>query len=134
MNVNQFFLSYIKEDFYSQFIPMIFEKVVKQYLIKRNKEGIIKPSFSKIGTYWYDDIKNKKNGQFDVVTYDTMGYVFYEVKYTNSKINDNVVAKEILKISFLGLNYRKLGFVSKNGFDVTEKDKYILISLDEIYI
>lgn len=48
--------------------------------------------FSHIGTYYFNDSKkNKKNGQFDFVTTDENGYIFYEVKFTNDSIGTTVL-------------------------------------------
>lgn len=41
-------------------------------------ENVIELIFSR---YWYDDPANKTNGEFDVVTHDPRGYVFYEAKF-----------------------------------------------------
>lgn len=76
--------------------------------------------------------KIKKNGQFDIVTKDENGYIFYEVKYKNQKITDKIINEEIIQLSNLNINYYNLGFISKSGFDVS-KDNYIYITLDDIY-
>ena len=39
-----------------------------------------------LGKYYYDDPKNKVNGEFDVVTLDKFGYIFYEVKFRKKRI------------------------------------------------
>ena len=41
-------------------------------------ENVIELIFSR---YWYDDPANKTNGEFDVVTHNPHGYVFYEAKF-----------------------------------------------------
>lgn len=41
-------------------------------------ENVIELIFSR---HWYDDPANKTNGEFDVVTHDPRGYVFYEAKF-----------------------------------------------------
>lgn len=126
-----FFDKFIKDDFFNSYIPFQFEGVVKEYLIIKNKQNFTNP-FYKIGTYWYDDKINKINGQFDVVTFDDFGYTFYEVKYRNSLIDIKIVEEEIQQLEKIGINYTKLGFVSKKGFNLDEND-YILYTLDDIY-
>ena len=56
--------------------PHIFERICKQYLIIKNKNGEIDPVFEKIGKYYYDNPIEHTNGEFDVVTEDEKGYVF----------------------------------------------------------
>lgn len=133
MNTLVFYKTFIQDDFESKYIPSIFENIVKQYLIINNKKEDVVNPFYQIGTYWYDDPKNKVNGQFDVVTIDKMGYIFFEVKYQNKPINDGVVNDEISQLAKLKVNYYNLGFVSKSGFNLNEKNNYILIDLNDLF-
>ena len=127
-----FFDNCILDNFKSQFVPNVYENIVKQFLILRNRDGLIKPPFTKIGTYYYDDPKHKKNGQFDVVTFDENGYVFYEVKFTKELIGNHVLNEEINQLKELDINYYKLGFVSKSG-STLDKNKYNLYDLNDVY-
>lgn len=133
VEINEFYDTIIKPKLNEIYIPKIFEDVTKQYLIKLNKAKKLTPSFMKIGTYWYDDKQNKVNGQFDVVTNDSNGYIYYEVKYTNATIDDRVVREEKEQLQALNLKYYKLGFVSKTGFNISNPNDYILIGLNDIY-
>ena len=108
-----FYDNYIEEGFLNDFVPKAFEKIAKQYLIRKNREELIKPFIEDIGTYWYDNPKEKKNGQFDLVT--------------------KFVKEEISQIAETNLNPINYGFVSKSGFDISNDNNYILISLDDIY-
>ena len=98
-----------------------------------NKRHAISPILYKIGKYYYDDPKNKVDGEFDVVTLSKDGYDFYEVKSTDAKLNDAVIKEELCQLKKLGIKYNKLGFISKSGFDVKENFGCELISLDDIY-
>lgn len=60
MNNKEFYDKFIKKDFEEKFIPKIFENISRQYLEIKNKKNQIIPPFYNIGTYWYDDKKNKK--------------------------------------------------------------------------
>lgn len=132
LDPEQFFNEFVKDDFEKFLIPNVFEDVAKEYLIIKNKRSEINPPFSLIGTYWYDDTKSKRKGQFDLVTYDKLGYTFYEVKYTNSFIDEHIVNEEIRQLKNANINYYNLGFVSKKGF-INVNDSYRLITLDDIY-
>ena len=131
MDALTFYNIFIKEDFETKYIPLIFENIAKQYLIIKNKTNYVNP-FYKIGTYWYDNKVNKTNGQFDIVTFDNNGYVFYEVKYTNEKINNTIINNEIKQLEKINISYYNLGFISKNGFNINNNN-YILITLEDIY-
>lgn len=122
----------IAEEFESRTVPLVFEEIAKQYLIRENKKGKIKPPFVNIGTYWYDP-KEKKNGQFDVVGQNKDGYVFFECKWSKKPIDQKVTDEELRQIGETSLNPAMYGFVSKSGFDIKEKSPHWLISLDDLY-
>lgn len=103
-----------------------------QYLIRKNKKGLINPIIEDIVTYWYDNPKERK-GKFDLVTKSKDGYIVYEVKFTNSKIDNHIINEEILQVAKTNLNPINYGFISKSGFNITNDNNYILISLDDIY-
>ncbi len=128
-----FYENYIINDFMNTIVPKVFEKISKEYLIRKNKKGLITPYLEDIGTYWYDCPKQKKNGQFDLVTKSSDGYTVYEVKYTNSKIDDRVVNEKIEQLKNTSIYPAKLGFISKSGFNITNDNDYVLITLDDIY-
>ena len=133
MSPGDFFEEFISNDFETYLIPKEFENITKQYLAILNKRKEIDPVLYKIGKYYYDLPKEKKNGEFDVVTLSKNGYDFYEVKFTSKPIDDAVVNEELFQLSKANIKYNKLGFVSKNGFNITNKDDYYLITLDDIY-
>ncbi len=133
MSSDAFYDNYIIDDFLSVVVPKVFEKISKQYLIRMNKMGNIKPVIEEIGTYWYDNPKEKRNGQFDLVTKSKDGYDFYEVKFTSKSLDDSVVNEELYQLTQANIKYNKLGFISKSGFSICNNMDYYLISLDDIY-
>lgn len=133
MDPEIFYDKYIDEDFETKYVPKIFENICKQYLIRLNKEGLTEETFEKIGKYYYDDPVNKKNGEFDIVTLDDKGYIFYEAKFRKEPITESMVKEEILQVNQTGLSCYKYGFISKAGFCCESSDDRILISLDELY-
>ena len=133
MNSEIFYDKYINEDFETEYVPKIFENICKQYLIRLNKAGRIEEPFEKIGKYYYDDSINKTNGEFDIVTLDDKGYIFYEAKFRKDPVTESMIKKEILQVNQSGFSCYKYGFISKSGFDCEAADDRILISLDELY-
>lgn len=131
MPIDLFYKEYIERDFLEQYIPKIYEKISRDFLILASKKRLIEP-IKLIGTYWYDDSKNKVNGQFDVVTLDKNGYIFYVVKYIDKQIDEAILNEEIYALTKLNINYYKLGFISKKG-SLLDNDKYNLFSLDDLY-
>ena len=64
------------------------------YLILANRRGVADPVFYDIGTYFFDDVANRRNVQLDVVTEDEKGFTSYECKYTKEAVGKRVVEEE----------------------------------------
>ena len=128
-----FYDRYINEDFETQYVPRIFENICKQYLIRQNRAGKIEPPFDKIGKYYYDDPKTRSNGEFDTVTEDPLGYIFYESKFRREPLSLAMIHEEIKQVQATGLNCYKYGFFSRSGFQCEPTDHMIFIHLDDLY-
>ena len=133
MDAEVFYNKYIEEDFENKYVPKRFEEICKQYLIRQNKAGEMNEIFEKIGKYYYDDPVNKRNGEFDIVTLDDKGYIFYEAKFRKDPISEQTIKIEIEQVNHTGLNCYKYGFISKSGFECEQADNRILITLEELY-
>mgnify|MGYP004517989379 FL=1 len=133
MDSDVFYDRYIAEDFETKYVPKSFERICKQYLIRKNRKGLMDEVFEKIGKYYYDDPIEKRNGEFDIVTLDDRGYIFYEAKFRKEPVTENVVQNEIRQVEQTGLECYKYGFFSKSGFSCEEEENRILIELKELY-
>ncbi len=133
MDSDIFYDKYVSKDFEEKYVPHKFEEICRQYLIRQNRIGNIDPVIEKIGKFYYDDPKTRKNGEFDVVSLDENGYVFYEVKFRNGKISKEVIDEEIQQIKNTGLNCYKYVFFSRSGFTDKETDSVRHIELDQLY-
>lgn len=133
MNADFFYSKYIEQDFEQQYVPHVFETICMQYLIRKNKKGEINPVFEKIGKYYYDNPKEHTNGEFDVVTQDEKGYVFYEVKFRKNPINASIIENEIKQVKSTGLNCYKYVFISKSGFLYDRNENVDFIELDNFF-
>lgn len=133
MDPNIFYAKYIEKDFEQQYVPHVFERICKQYLIIKNKNGEIDPVFEKIGKYYYDNPIEHKNGEFDVVTEDEKGYVFYEAKFRKNPITNTIIQNEIKQVNLTGLNCYKYVFISCSGFMCEQQENVQLIDLNEFY-
>lgn len=133
MDSEVFYKKYIEKDFEEHYVPHIFETICSQYLIRMNRLGNIEPVFEKIGKYYYDNPVEHTNGEFDVVTEDENGYVFYEVKFKKTPVTDEIIEKEINQVEATGLNCYKYVFISRSGFSCQQREKIKLIELNELY-
>ncbi|MBE5996967.1 MAG: ATP-binding protein [Lachnospiraceae bacterium] len=133
MDTDVFYDRYINHDFEEKYVPHKFEELCRQYLIRQNRMGNIEPVIEKIGKYYYDDPKTHTNGEFDVVSLDEMGYVFYEVKFRKRKTSREVIDEEIQQVKNTGLNCYKYVFFSRSGFTADETDEIKHIDLARLY-
>ena len=134
MDSDVFYDKYIADDFESKYVPRIFEDICKQYLIRKNRKGLMDNIFEKIGKYYYDDPVERKNGEFDIVTLDDQGYIFYEAKFRKDPISESMIQNEIRQVKQTGLDCYKYGFFSKSGFLCEQAENRIFIELDELYV
>ena len=133
MDSEIFYKKYIEKDFEEHYVPHIFETICSQYLIRMNRLGNIEPVFEKIGKYYYDNPVEHTNGEFDVVTEDENGYIFYEVKFKKTPVTDEIIEKEINQVEATGLNCYKYVFISRSGFSCQQREKVKLVELNELY-
>ena len=133
MDSETFYNKYIEKDFEEQYVPHAFEKVCKEYLIRQNKKGKMDPLFEQIGKYYYDNPKEHKNGEFDVVTYDSKGYVFYEVKFRKTAIDAKMIEEEIKQVNLTGLDCYKYVFISRSGFNAIQRENVSFIDLNDFF-
>lgn len=133
-NPSFFFREFVEEKMNNNYIPRKFEKIAKEFLLLKNINQKINPVIEEIGKYSFNDSKNKVNREFDVVTRDKYGYISYECKYTNTLINNKVINEEEEQVKNLDINFYKLGFISKEGFEKNvDKEKYNCFELDDFY-
>ena len=133
MDPEVFYDKYIDKDFEEFYIPLRFEEICVQYLIRQNRLGVMDPVIEKIGKYYYDDPKTKTNGEFDVVTLDEKGYVFYEAKFRKKKTSKEVIETEKSQVKSTGLNCYKYVFFSRAGFTAKETEDIKFIKLDQMF-
>ncbi|MDO4976856.1 MAG: ATP-binding protein [Eubacteriales bacterium] len=133
MDLDVFYNKYIEQDFEEYYVPHQFETICRQYLIRMNKAGLMDPVIEKIGKYYYDNPTTRTNGEFDVVTEDEKGYVFYEVKFRKNPISDAIVNEEIAQVKATGLECYRYVFISRSGFKGKPGENVSFISLDELY-
>lgn len=133
MEPQVFYERYVASDFEEQYVPHVFEDICRQFLIRRNREGRLEEPFDLIGRYSYNDSKTRKNGEFDVVTKDPEGYVFYEAKFRKAPVTDSMIKDEIAQVEATGLRCCRYGFFSRSGFACKPRENVTLYDLDDLY-
>ena len=134
-----FFTRFIQDDFENAYVPKRFERIAKQYLLLQNRRGKMEEAFERIGKYYYNLPKEKRNGEFDIVTLDPKGYIFYEVKFQSKPLSLKQMEKEIAQVEATGLHCYRYGFISRSGFEEAAHAEYkkrkelLLLPLEELF-
>lgn len=124
-----FFDSYIKESL-TTFISYRFEEIVRSYYSLLSKKGMLK-DIKNIGTFYYDDSKNKRNGEFDCALEFKDYLKIIEVKYYKSKLTLKEMNKEIGQINNIKTDYQiKYAFLATSGY---ENSNYECIDINSLY-
>lgn len=138
MNSDAFYTRYIEKDFEETYVPKRFEYICRQFLIRKNRQGLLNPIIDAIGTYSYDLPTEYRNDEFDVVTHDDKGYINYEVNFRNKPISQTIIEKERSQMQTANLPFYSYGFFSRSGY-TTNALTYIkntqgrAYTLDDLY-
>ena len=128
----------------SEYMGSIFEDICKQYLRRQNRsvrtDGKIPEKFDNSGRYWHDCIKFSgsehgyhRDREFEIVTRDPRGYIFYEAVFRKEPITEDMIAQEIEQFRVIMPDCYRYGFISRSGFQAAPAADRIFISLDELY-
>ena len=134
--IQQFGVDSVYEQFVQPSLPTYlsyrFEDIARSYFSRCVRAGVLK-GVCDVGTYWYDDKKRRKNGEFDCAVSYIDGYDIFEVKHLSGPMNAALAEEEARKIHEIGvLNIRHVGFVSLEGFSFSSSD-YVLISGTDLF-
>lgn len=122
------FYNQVIEEKLNEYISHRFENIVKEYFSRAVRTGNEDPEIEAVGSYWYDDKKQGKNGEFDCALKKNGNYSIFEVKFLKEAMSLELAEAEEQKIREIPeLKVNSIGFVSLNGFEFSS-DKYHLIS------
>lgn len=117
------------------FVSLRFEKIANQYFMRLAHQGKLK-EIEDFGSFWYDDKKNSKNGQFDCVLKRKDSYDFYEVKFFENPMILSECEKEESQINGIlkeqNIKIGKIGFICSEGFKFSS-EKYVLLDAKDLY-
>lgn len=81
-----FFENFIKEAFYTKYLPRKFEEIIREYVFKENGKRI--PLFTSAGRLYFNKKMNKEifNREFDLVLETKDGYLPIDCKYKDTPV------------------------------------------------
>jgi len=128
---DRLFSAFIKDSL-TTFISYRFENIGFQYISRRIKQGIY-PEALDLGSYWYDDTKNKTNGEFDIVLAEEKKLAFYEVKFYEKPMQKELCEKEESQVAAIPkIGAHRLGFICSAGFEFSS-DQWELITGEDLF-
>lgn len=133
MDPHHFYDCYIAQDFEQNYVPHQFETICREYLIRQNLQGKLSLPFDSIGKYYYDLPKEHRNGEFDIVTHDERGYIFYEAKFRKDPITEQMMLHEIERVNATGLYCYRYGFFSRSGYESSPRPDIITYDPHDLY-
>ena len=130
-----FYDRYIRDDFEAAYVPQFFEEICRQFLVRQNLQGKLAEPFESIGKFYYDVPEEHRNGEFDVVTKDRIGYSFYEAKFRSAPVTASMMQQEIEQVNATGLYCHRYGFFSRAGFSAEKLPRQDIVryTLEDLY-
>lgn len=116
-----FFEQIVSQTLLKDFVPRRFEELCRSFFSVLAQAGKL-PGITNIGTYYYDDPVNHKNGEFDVALAFGDEYEIYETKYYKKPMTLAEIHHEAGQVREIkSLNVVRLGYIAVNGFEELEE-------------
>ena len=127
-----FFEQIVSPTLLKDFVPRRLEALCRSFFSALAQAGKL-PGITNIGTYYYDDPANHKNGEFDVALAFGDEYAIYEAKYYKKPMTLAEIHHEAGQVREIKApNVVSLGFIAVNGFEEQEAD-YIYYNGEDLY-
>ena len=115
------------------FIASRFEDIGRTYFSVLAKTGKL-PGARNIGTLYYDDPVNKKNGEFDIAIEYSDYYDIVEVKYYRDRVSLGEMLKEAAQVMAIpDINVENIGFISASGFEDGIEGFWPCLNAEDLY-
>ncbi len=131
LGADLFYDQYIEPSI-TTFISHRFEDIARTYFSILAKKGKLNGIYD-IGTYYYDDSRNKTNGDFAVALKFEDSYSIYECKYYKKDITHDEILNKINQVKQIkGININKIGFINASN-QVNISSECEIISGSDLY-
>lgn len=125
---------------YQNYMGVVFEKVCKEYLLRKNSRGELPFLFTAIGRWWGNDPENHRQTEIDLVAKDGSDYLICECKWREEALNLPVLRELRRKADVFNRNRGATWYVlfSKSGFtgavweEAAGDEKILLVGLEEL--
>ena len=100
----------------SAYMGLVFEEICKQYLIEEAKKNTLPFLIGKIGKWWGNNPKKKRQEEIDILAYRKDSAIFGECKWTNSLVDIDVLFDLQAQIEWFPYQNKWLWLFAKKGF------------------
>jgi AAA+ ATPase superfamily predicted ATPase len=103
---------------YNDYMGLVFEKVCKDYLYRKNSQGELPILFTSIGRWWGTNPKDRKQVEIDLIAEDDNSYLMCECKWRNEALGMSVLSELQRKADVFCKKRSQTWYVlfSKSGF------------------
>lgn len=120
-----YYETFIKEKLDSSFIPVMFERIVFQFIALMNKKGALEYRLYDLFPYVINDKVTKKSYQFDVVGKTDAGLINFECKFQKDAIHASEVYAEQRQAELANQGFIETFFVSRSKVEGCDKAYYL---------
>lgn len=123
----------------SDFMGQVYETMCRQYLMELNRKGELPVKILKIGRWWGNNPKEKREEEIDIIGINTLKKqaIFAECKYRNQPLGMEVFQNLIEKAGLVkGVEEKYYVLFSKSSFTenvMMEGNQVLLVSLEDMY-
>ena len=125
----------------SSHVGRAFEECARQYMWLELKEKRLPVSFKKIGRWWGNNPKERREEEIDFIAFSGEKAIFGECKWKNTRVGgdtlDNLMRKAKLLHGFTDINYMlfsKSGFIGTLADRASKQNDITLISVDDMFL
>jgi hypothetical protein len=103
---------------YNDYMGLVFEKVCKDYLYRKNSQGELPILFTSIGRWWGTNPKDRKQVEIDLIAEDDNSYLMCECKWRNEALGMSVLSELQRKADVFCKKRSQTWYIlfSKSGF------------------
>jgi AAA+ ATPase superfamily predicted ATPase len=123
----------------SAYLGLVFEDICKQFIILEAKKNHLPFLIGKIGRWWGNNPKEKRQEEIDILTFRSDNALFCECKWTNSLVDIDVL-RDLMKQSELFSYtqnffwiFAKRGFTKRLKSEAERLDNVRLVAFDEMF-
>lgn len=99
-----------------QYMGSVFEEICRQYLWRQLLSGKCAVNFSDLGRWWGTNSKTRVQEEIDIMGTDKDAALFGECKWTNEKVDLNVLETLIMRSGLFHFNRKHFYLFAKSGF------------------